>query len=157
MRNSFLLHVKLAAVVAAANAFHLPQTPAAQTFNPSTKISSQTSYQSPWLATAPIAIVSLIFSFSPPSLAMEGNVAKGSEIFTSTCAGCHRGGQNFVKEKKTLQRDALEKFVGLDEEKVEAFFKGSFVHKVQAGGKLTDQEITDVVTYVVDQAKYDKW
>jgi len=62
-----------------------------------------------------------------------------------------------VKEKKTLQKDALEKFVGLDEEKVEAFFKGSFVHKIQVAGNMSDQEITDVVTYAVDQAKFEKW
>lgn len=65
--------------------------------------------------------------------------------------------QNFVKAKKTLQKDALEKFVGLDEVKVEAFFRGSVVHKLNFEGKLADQDITDVVTYVVDQAKNEKW
>ena len=59
---------------------------------------------------------------------------------------------------KTLQKDALEKFVGLDEEKVETFFKGSFVHKVIVGDKkLSDEDITDVVTFVVDQATNEKW
>lgn len=91
-------------------------------------------------------------------MAIEGDIAKGKEIFNSSmsCAGCHAGGQNFVKEKKTLQKDALEKFVGLDEEKVEAFFKGSLAHK-GVGGKFSDQEVTDVVTYVIDQAKNEKW
>lgn len=89
-------------------------------------------------------------------MAVGGDIAKGKEVFTSTCAGCHAGGQNFVNENKTLQKEALEKFVGLDEDKVEAFFKGSFRHKV-VGGQLADQDITDVVTYVVDQAKNENW
>ncbi|KAL7552397.1 hypothetical protein ACHAWF_016710 [Thalassiosira exigua] len=90
-------------------------------------------------------------------MAMEGIIAKGKEIFTSTCAGCHAGGQNFSKGDKTLQKDDLERFVGLDQAKVEKFFKGSFVHSRVVGSKLIDQEVTDVVTYVIDQAANEKW
>jgi cytochrome c6 len=104
---------------------------------------------------APVVLAAFAFA-AMPHPAHAGEISKGNEVFTANCVGCHRGGQNFVKEQKTLQKDALEKFVGLEEDKVSAFLKGSFVHKV-IGGKLTDDEITDVVSYVVDQAKGEKW
>jgi len=111
---------------------------------------------SSWFAAAPIAIA-VVLTSALPSVATEGDITKGQEIFTSTCAGCHRGGQNFVKEKKTLQKDALAKFVGLDQDKVETFFRGSLVHRVGPVGQLQDDEVVDVITYVVDQAVNEKW
>ncbi|KAL3789236.1 hypothetical protein HJC23_002821 [Cyclotella cryptica] len=103
------------------------------------------------------SVVFAAFAFSAaPYPADAGDISKGTEVFTANCVGCHRGGQNFVNEKKTLQKDVLEKYVGLDEEKVAKFFKDSFVHKV-VGGKLTEEDISDVVSYVVDQAKGEKW
>lgn len=161
MRIASLFEMTVALAAATSSfAFQLPQTPAARGStdngkNPSS--SSPLQSQSPWFAAAPIAIAAIVFSITPPAMATGGDVTKGSQIFEANCAGCHRGGQNFVKEKKTLQKDALEKFVGLDDDKVEKFFKGSFTHKLQFGDKLADQEITDVVTYVVDQARNEKW
>lgn len=104
-----------------------------------------------------VPLVVSAFAFTTvPLPANAGDVTKGSEVFTTNCIGCHRGGQNFVKEQKTLQKEALEKYVGLDEAKVTKFFKDSFVHKV-VGGKLTEDEVADVVSYVVDQAVGEKW
>lgn len=105
---------------------------------------------------APVVVLTALSFAVMPNSAHAGDIAKGKEVFTANCVGCHRGGQNFVKEQKTLQRDALEKYVGMDEEKVTKFFKDSFVHKV-VGGKLTDDEVADVVSYVVDQASGQKW
>ena len=62
-------------------------------------------------------------------MAAEGDITRGKEIFEGTCRGCHMGGNNFIKEKKTLKKDALEQFVGLDQENIEAFFRSSLVHK----------------------------
>lgn len=57
-----------------------------------------------------------------------------------------------------MKKDALEKFVGLDEIKMTEFFKNSFVHKGPAGGgKMSDEEIADVISYVFSQAVDDKW
>ncbi|KAL9190201.1 hypothetical protein ACHAXT_007412 [Thalassiosira profunda] len=142
---------------AASSAFNLPKTPASidLTSNPQ----DAPSHHSPLIAAAPIAIAALLFSFAPPSMAVEGDITKGKEeIFEGTCRGCHMGGNNLIKEKKTLKKDALEQFVGLEQEKVEAFFRGSLVHKGPTiGGKLSDQEIVDVTTFVVDQAVNEKW
>ena len=103
----------------------------------------------------PFVISAFAFAAVPQQV-NAGDITKGNVIFTSNCIGCHRGGQNFVKEQKTLQKDALDKYIGLDEEKVFKFFKGSFVHKA-IGGKLMDDEVLDVISYVVDQARGDKW
>ncbi|KAL3772006.1 hypothetical protein ACHAWO_008178 [Cyclotella atomus] len=107
-------------------------------------------------AVAPIIFSAFAFAWCTPPAANAGDITKGNEVFSANCVGCHRGGQNFVKEQKTLQKDALEKYVGLDTDKVTKFFKNSFVHKV-VGGKLTDEEVNDVVSYVVDQAVGEKW
>ena len=104
----------------------------------------------------PIVLSAFVFVTVPQS-ALGGDITRGSEVFAANCVGCHRGGQNFIKEQKTLEKHALEKYVGLNEENISSFFKNSFVHKVQVGGKLTDEEVIDVVSYVVDQATGEKW
>ena len=126
---------------------------------------SSHSHKDSWLSltttAAPIISAAAIFAFtvaSYPSPATAGDVTKGSQIFTSTCAGCHAGGNNFIKEKKTLKKEALEKHVGLDETKIAEFFKKSFVHQNQAGGgKMSEEDVADVISYVVSQAVNDSW
>lgn len=124
--------------------------------------SLSSSWLSSTIAAAPIISAATIFAFTvasyPSPSTAAGDITKGSQIFTSTCAGCHAGGNNFIKEKKTLKKDALEKFVGLDETTITEFFKKSFVHQNQAGGaKMSDEDIADVISYVVTQAVDDKW
>ena len=75
------------------SAFNLPQMPMTRTTT-STHVKPPSHQVSPWLAAAPLTIAAFIFSFAPqPSLAVEGDITKGSQIFESSCAGCHRGGQ----------------------------------------------------------------
>ena len=144
-------------VVGLASAFHLPDISNFSTKNEQIHPSLA---QEMKLAAPIIAVSAMILSFSPlPSMAVEGNIASGKEVFTSTCGGCHAGGQNFAKPNKTLQKEAIEKYVGsLSEDKVEDYFRKQFVHKVIMKDKdLQDQQITDVITYVVDQATNEKW
>mmetsp|Transcript_5966 Transcript_5966/g.10242 ORF Transcript_5966/g.10242 Transcript_5966/m.10242 type:complete len:173 (-) Transcript_5966:115-633(-) len=114
-------------------------------------------------AIAAVTISSALMSPAPAvATAPTADIAHGGEIFSANCAGCHAGGMNFVKEKRTLKRDALEKFVGLDQPSVEKFFTESMRHKTLAfprmpGGKLSEVDITDVTSFVVDQAVNDKW
>ena len=110
MKNASLLYTTAAVLAAtSSSAFHLPQTPEAS-YRAKTNHPTPLHQTPSVFAVAPIAIAALIFSFTPPSMAIEGDITKGKEIFTSTCAGCHLGGQNFVKQQKTLQKDALEEF-----------------------------------------------
>ena len=155
MGNAALLLLFM--VVGLASAFHLPDISNFSTKNEQIHPSLA---QEMKLAAPIIAVSAMILSFSPlPSMAVEGNIASGKEVFTSTCGGCHAGGQNFAKPNKTLQKEAIEKYVGsLSEDKVEDYFRKQFVHKVIMKDKdLQDQQITDVITYVVDQATNEKW
>jgi cytochrome c6 len=120
-------------------------------------LSSPTIAAAPIISAATIFALTVVTSYPSPATA-AGDVTKGSQIFTSTCAGCHAGGNNFIKEKKTLKKDALEKYVGLEETKITEFFKKSFVHQNQAGGgKMSEEDVADVISYVITQAVDDKW
>lgn len=60
----------------------------------------------------------------------EVDIAKGSEIFTGNCAGCHAGGMNFVKPNKDLKKETLQKFVSasLDKDEVKDWVMKSGQH-----------------------------
>ena len=60
----------------------------------------------------------------------EVDIAKGSEIFTGNCAGCHAGGMNFVKPNKDLKKETLQKFISasLDKDEVKEWVMKSGQH-----------------------------
>ena len=99
-----------------------------------------------------LAIALVTFAFTTPALA-EGNPASGAKIFSANCTACHIGGGNVVVNKKTLKKAALEKY--------EKFSIAAITAQVTNGkrampafkGKLTDQQIEDVATYVLAQAE----
>ena len=99
-----------------------------------------------------------------PSLAhASGDAIRGSEIFNANCASCHAGGQNVIKEKRTLKKDALERFVGgYDEDTIQKFLRESSRHQNQAyfrapGGKLSKLDFDDAASYVSQTAATDGW
>lgn len=63
-----------------------------------------------------IMVVSLplLWSFGviSPQQASAADIARGATLFTANCAGCHAGGQNVVNQKKTLQKEDLQKYLG---------------------------------------------
>jgi len=113
-----------------------------------------------------VQLAAVTVSPLPATAAAEINVARGSEIFTGNCAGCHAGGMNFIKEKKNLKQEALAKFVSpsLDRDEVKDWVMKSgqhqrlvFLKAPSANGKLTDADFADVTAFIVDQAAGDKW
>lgn len=100
------------------------------------------------IAFAIVTVMSL--GFANPALA--GDAANGGKIFGANCAACHMGGNNVVNAAKTLKKDALEKY---DKYSIEAIS-----YQVTNGqgampafkGKLTEDQIEDVATYVLSQA-----
>jgi len=58
------------------------------------------------------AMTTQFLVYVPPVSARDDNLARGSTLFQANCSGCHGGGMNFIKEKKTLQKQALEKYLG---------------------------------------------
>mmetsp|Transcript_34965 Transcript_34965/g.51123 ORF Transcript_34965/g.51123 Transcript_34965/m.51123 type:complete len:183 (-) Transcript_34965:74-622(-) len=108
------------------------------------------------------AIFASTFSFPNNAIAV-GDIAQGETLFKDNCASCHVGGTNVVNEKRTLKNDALEKYIGgSNEESVKKFFTESLRHQKQVyfrmpGGHPTDENLDDLVSYIVDQAVSDKW
>lgn len=96
-----------------------------------------------------MVVALLTGAFSRPALA---DTANGSKIFAANCAACHLGGRNVIVAEKTLKKEALEKYNmnSID----------TIVHQVQNGknampafkGRLNDQHIEDVASYVLEQA-----
>ena len=97
-----------------------------------------------------LAIAILTFTFTRPALAEEPN---GQEIFNANCSACHIGGNNVIIANKTLRREALEKY----EMNSLAAIKNQVTNGKNAmpafGGRLEEEEIEAVATYVLDQAE----
>jgi len=100
-----------------------------------------------------LSLIVFIITFARPALAAD--TANGAKIFNTNCAACHLGGRNVVMAQKTLKKDALDKYSmnSLD----------AIVNQVKNGknampafkGKLNDQQIEDVATYVLQQSEKD--
>ena len=117
-------------------------------------------------ANAPTIALALANDDSPASPAATAitNIERGSKLFSDNCAGCHAGGMNYVKEQKTLKKDALAKFITpeFDQPIVQKWVTNSGQHQrivffKAPNGKLTERDWADVATYVVDQALNEKW
>jgi cytochrome c6 len=98
-----------------------------------------------------LAVTLLIVSFNQPAWA--GDAGNGAKIFTANCAACHAGGKNVVNGAKTLQKADLEKNAMTDIKAITAqVIKGKNAMPAFLG-RLSDQDIEDVATYVLSQAE----
>ena len=100
-----------------------------------------------------ISLISLavaIFVFASPAWA--GDAANGAKIFGANCAACHAGGNNAVNPQKTLKKADLEKY---EKHSIEAIVTQVTYGKNAMpafGGRLTEEQVEDVATYVLSQA-----
>jgi cytochrome c6 len=103
------------------------------------------------------------FQLAPSAAFAESSssvdIANGSKLFQANCASCHANGMNFVSEKKTLKKDALEKYrKTTDEASIQDFVQKGMPHRFMPfSNVLSDSDYKDVVSYVLDQALNDKW
>ena len=83
----------------------------------------------------------------------------GAHLFQANCAGCHAGGMNFISEKKTLQKGALENYLGsTDPIQIQKYVQKGMPHKLLPFARaFTDQDYGSVASYVSDQAVNEKW
>ena len=89
-----------------------------------------------------------------------GDSSQGVHIFQKACASCHSGGSNVIAKERHLRRDALERFIGLEDEKsISSFIQESRLHRgaLAFGGKLNDKDIADVSAFVFQQAVEERW
>lgn len=95
-------------------------------------------------------VAALLISASP---AIAGDAASGAKVFSANCAACHTGGKNVIQANKTLNKDALEKY-GMNS--LEAITNQIYNGKNAMPafrGRLKDEQIEDVATYVLSQAE----
>lgn len=122
------------------------------------------------LASVALAITAIVLTLSlqfaltvAPAFAADDDnltaITRGAALFRANCAGCHGGGMNFIKEKKTLQKAALEKYLGgNDPIRISDFVQKGMPHKLLPFSKeFGDQDYSDVASYVSDQALGEKW
>jgi cytochrome c6 len=105
--------------------------------------------------TTAVATTGLLLLLSSPAFA---DVDNGAQLFQANCASCHGGGNNIMSAKKTLKKDALEKYVSLDQTKLQAFVETQMPHTLLPFKKtFSNQDYADVVSFVRDQAVNEKW
>lgn len=97
-----------------------------------------------------VAIALFSFAFATPALA--GDAVKGAQIFSANCAACHAGGKNVVNAAKTLKKDALEKYSMYSMEAIVTQVTNGKAAMPAFRGRLKEQQIEDVATYVLEQA-----
>ena len=79
------------------------------------------------------------------------DVEAGEIIFNANCAACHAGGQNVIMPEKTLEKEAIEKYLA-GGRTMEAIMNQVTVGKNAMpafGGRLEDEQIANVASYVM--------
>ena len=120
------------------------------------------------IATTSVAIIASTISLSPNvALADDNLYERGQTLFTQNCASCHLNGQNVMNPKRDLQKQTLLKYFGgagdvLEVDPIVSWIEKSGQHKRLffpnvPGGRLSSEDYTSVISYVVDQASNDKW
>ncbi len=85
--------------------------------------------------------------------AAAADVAHGGQVFASNCAACHIGGGNVVNAAKTLQLTDLEQYQMASLEAIKTQVTNGKNAMPAFSGRLTEADIEDVATYVLDQAE----
>ena len=102
---------------------------------------------------AKVAIAGAALLIATPAFAGDGDA--GEKIFNANCAACHAGGQNSVVPDHTLEKAAIEKYL------TGGFAEKSVVYQVTNGknampafgGRLSDEDISNVATYVISTSE----
>ena len=94
-----------------------------------------------------------------PTVSHAGDIGNGAQIFAGNCAACHAGGNNVIQTEKTLKKEALDAYLEGGRKEASVVYQVTNGKNAMPafGGRLSDEEIADVASYVIDQANGDKW
>mmetsp|Transcript_28660 Transcript_28660/g.40223 ORF Transcript_28660/g.40223 Transcript_28660/m.40223 type:complete len:133 (-) Transcript_28660:110-508(-) len=100
---------------------------------------------------AKAAAVAGAVTFGVASNAFAADVANGETVFNANCAACHAGGQNVIMPEKTLEKEALDKYLagGRSAASVITQVTNGKNAMPSFGGRLDDNQIEDVAAYVI--------
>nr|YP_010471200.1 cytochrome c553 [Sargassum confusum]UVF63158.1 cytochrome c553 [Sargassum confusum] len=81
------------------------------------------------------------------------DINHGENVFTANCSACHTGGNNVIMPEKTLQKDAL----SINQMNSVGAITYQVTNGKNAmpafGGRLTDDDIEDVASFVLSQSE----
>ena len=111
----------------------------------------------PWHTIAAAAIISSV-TLSPTQavarvLTQAPDTENGARTFAYVCSACHLGGYNQVRPERTLQETVLRENGMLAADAIEYQVINGKNRMPAFEGRLTEEEITDVAYYVVEQAQ----
>jgi cytochrome c6 len=102
-----------------------------------------------------MTIVALCLSFLLMAAlpAYAADPVAGGKIFTANCAACHSGGNNLVISTKNLQKETLEKYGMFSMDAVQSQVTNGKNAMPAFGGRLSEAQIENVASYVLQQAE----
>lgn len=100
-----------------------------------------------------VLFLSIVFNFTFVSPVLAADVVSGAKIFANNCASCHLGGKNVVMPSKTLAKADLEKYGMNSLEAITTQVTKGKGAMPAFKGRLNDQQIEDVATYVLETAE----
>ena len=98
-----------------------------------------------------LAIAVFTFVFNRPAMA-DANPANGAKIFNANSTACHLGGRNVIAAAKTLKKDDLEKYSMNSLDAIVTQVTNGKKAMPAFKGRLNDQQIQDVASYVLEQS-----
>ena len=98
-----------------------------------------------------LIVVGSLFTFNDNALAADS--AHGKSIFTANCAACHSGGSNSINPSKTLKMADLEANGKNSVAAIVAQITNGNGAMPGFKGRLSDSDMEDVASYVLDQAE----
>jgi cytochrome c6 len=99
-----------------------------------------------------VMLLLMLIGLSWTNPAWAADINNGAKLFSINCAACHAGGKNAVNPVKTLQKADLEKYEMYDLAKVKTQITNGKAAMPAFRGRLSEQQIEDVATYVLSQA-----
>lgn len=100
-----------------------------------------------------ILFLSIVFNFTFVSPVLAGDAVNGGKLFGVNCAACHMGGKNVVMPNKTLAKADLEKYGMNSLEAIVTQVTNGKGAMPSFRGKLNEQQIEDVATYVLESSE----
>ena len=100
-----------------------------------------------------LLFVCTVFLSCTSQVVYAADLAAGEQVFSANCSACHAGGNNAIMPEKTLKQDALEDNGMNSISAITNQVKNGKNAMPAFGGRLTDEDIDNVATYVLSQSE----
>nr|YP_010170881.1 cytochrome c553 [Chondria tumulosa]QSD57022.1 cytochrome c553 [Chondria tumulosa] len=90
-------------------------------------------------------------------LVCSQDLAEGEQLFSANCVACHANGLNSVNPEKTLQIKDLEKYSKDSVDAIVTQVTNGYGAMPPFGDRLSEDEVKNVASYVLNQAVNSSW